>query len=136
MFVRVTYAGVFVGSTEFRPAVGLAHAWLVPAHGYAAAASPAQAMGRALAVTQYHSPSLGEFADAVAGWWTGGRLALEDAVGRELGVASVVLVERPSAGEDTGEVQVVADFRPASARVEAWMHPRRRSGSDGTPPTF
>ena len=120
MHVRVTCAGIVIGTAEFLPATGLAHAPLEPGPGYPFAASAARALGRDLSVRQFWSPMAGDFADEAAARWTGDRLALEDVAGRELGVNNLVVVECPTRVGDS-PIKVVADFRPDLARVEAFL---------------
>lgn len=122
MRVRVSCAGIDIGEAEFEPAEGVAHARLVPAAGYAIAQDAARRAGLAISHTQHWSPLAGDFADAAASLlWTGDRLALTDELARELGVASVVVLERPEARAVEPLVTVVADFRPDLARVEAFL---------------
>lgn len=131
MRLRVTCAGVEVGWADFEPAAGVAHAMLDPGPGYPLAAAAAQAMGRMLAVSQYWPATAGDFADAATARWEGDRLALEDALGQELGVAGITLIERWAADaalRDPPLVVIVADFRPDMARVEAFL---RTLGSGG-----
>jgi len=120
MRVNVTCAGIVIGSAEFVPASGLAHAVLEPGPGYAFAAAAAQALGRDLSRTQIWLATNGDFADEAASRWSGERLALEDLVGRELGVNNLVVVEF-AAPEGAAVIRVVADFRPDMARVEALL---------------
>jgi len=89
MHVRVTCAGVVIGAAEFNPADVLAHARLTPSIDYAIAAAAAQELGYGFTHTQFWSPILGDFADEAAGRWRGGRLALENETGRELGVNNI-----------------------------------------------
>jgi hypothetical protein len=120
MRVNVTCSGIVIGSAEFVPASGLAHAALEPGPGYAFAAAAARALGRDLNRTELWSSTRGDFADAAASRWSGERLALEDLVGRELGVNNLVVVEFP-APLGGAAIRVVADFRPDMARVEALL---------------
>ena len=133
MLVRVTCAGVLVGTAQFDPPRGLAHASLDPTPGYASAASAAQRLGRQLATTQFWSPRRGDFADAAGRQWDGGRLALEDETGRELGVNSVVLLEG-LADSPGPAVRIVADFRFDLARAEAQFRTRRPGDGDHMQP--
>lgn len=121
MVVRVTCAGVLIGTAEFDPPEGLASANLAPGPGYALAAQAARVLGREFATTQYWTPLERDFADAIATRWEGGRLALEDSTGRELGVNNIVVLEGPPGGPDGSLVRVVADFRPDLARAEAFL---------------
>ena len=134
MLVRVTCAGVLVGTAQFDPPRGLAHASLDPTPGYASAASAAQRLGRQLATTQFWSPRRGDFADATGRRWDGGRLALEDETGRELGVNSVVLLEGLADSPGPTAVRIVADFRSDLARVEARFRTHGSGDGDQTRP--
>ena len=120
MRVNVTCAGIIIGAAEFEPASGLAHAPLEPAPGYLFAAASAQALGNDLGHTQLWLSVNGDFASEAAGRWSGDRLALEDLMGRELGVNNLVVVEFP-APVGGAAIRVVADFRPDMARVEALL---------------
>ena len=120
MRVRVTCAGIIIGSAEFVPASGLAHAPLEPESGYPLAAAAAQALGHELSRTQFWLAVNGDFADEAASRCSGDRLALEDLTGRELGVNNLALVELPALVGGSA-IRVVADFRPDMARVEAFL---------------
>ncbi len=120
-------SGVLVGTARFDPPDGLAHAPLTPAAGYASVAIAAQALGHQFVRTQFWSPVDGDFADVAASRWEGGRLALEDASGRELGVNNIVVIAG-AAGPEGTLVRVVADFRPDLARVEAFLRTLNRGG--------
>lgn len=134
MLFRVTCGGVPIGTARFDPPEGLAHATLERTGGYVRVAPAAQALGRVFAVTQFWSPSAGDFADVAAARWKGARLALEDATGRELGVNNVVVLEAPLPSADGSLVRVVADFRPDPARVEAFLRTLGRDGGGRTRP--
>ena len=133
MRVHVTCSGVMIGTAEFEPADGLAHTRLAPSIGYEIAAAAAQELGREFAQTQFWSPIFGDFADEAAARWSGGRLALEDQMGRELGVNNIAVLERPIVA-GTPDVRIVADFRPALARVEALLRTVGPSGDGRTRP--
>ena len=133
MLVRVTCAGGPIGTARFDLAQGLAHAPLAPTAGYALVAAASRALGREFAVTRFWSPVSGDFADAAASRWEAGRLALEDATGRELGVNNVVVLEGPPGDADGNLVRVVADFRPDLARVEAFLRTLDRGGGRSRP---
>ncbi|HEY9225370.1 MAG TPA: hypothetical protein VIP11_01905 [Gemmatimonadaceae bacterium] len=64
----------------------------------------------------------GDFAEQFARAWAGGRLALVDSLGGEVGVASIVII-------GTARPVVVVDARPDMARVEAFL---RTIGGDST----
>lgn len=129
MLVRVTCAGVLVGTAEFDPPEGLAHALLQPTAGYACASPAACRLARQFETRQLWCSQRADFGSVAATWWDGERLAIEDATGRELGVSSVVLLQGLPTDSATA-VRVVADFRPESARVAAEFRPR--AAGDGT----
>jgi hypothetical protein len=114
MIVRVTCAGVLIGTARFGSPSGLAHAPLYPSNGYPIAAGAAQTIGEELTLRRLWSPSNGDFADVVAAQWQGGRLALQDLMGREVAVDNLVVLEPPFGGRYL--VHLVADFRDV-ARV-------------------
>ena len=128
MLLRVKCGGVVIGTAEFDPPEGLAHAPLLPTSGYALAVSPAQALGRTFAKTQYWLATNRDFADAAAAAWEGGRLALEDVLGRELAVNNIVVIDSPAMASGQATIRVIADFRPDLARVAA------RELTTGPPP--
>ena len=128
MLLRVTCGGVVIGTAEFDPPVGLAHAPLTPTSGYILAVTPAQTLGRKLAETRYWITADRDFADATATAWEGGRLALEDEMGRELAVNNIVVIDSPAIPVGHATVRVIADFRPDLARVAA------RELTTGPPP--
>ena len=109
MIVRVTCAGVLIGTARFDSPSGLAHAPLYPSNGYPSASAAAQALGGDVTRRRFWSPSNGDFSDVVARGWQGGRLALQDLTGREVAVNSLVVLEPPFGGRYL--VDVVADFR-------------------------
>ena len=113
MLVRVTCAGGLIGTAEFDPPQGVAHASLVRAPAYDAVSTAARSLARSLADTQCCCSGL-DFADVAATRWEGGRLALEDETGRELAVSNVVVVESVPGGPGEAAIRVVADFRPDS----------------------
>ena len=134
MFVRVVCAGVTVGTADLEPAAGLAHGPVRPTRGYALAAPHAQVLGRQFTHTQFWSPVAGDFADDAAARWPGGRLALQDVDGRELGVSNVVLLDYSEAAAELGIVRLVADFRADVSRVEALLRPYNRGGGGSSRP--
>ena len=134
MVVRITSAGVVIGTAEFEHPRGLAHAVLRPTPDYAAVSLAAREIGRRLALTEYHSPRDGDFADVVAARWGAERLALEDTTGRELAINNVVIIETPTFAPDGSFVRVVADFRSDLARTEARvMSPGTMGGGRNRP---
>ena len=119
MLVRLTCDGVVIGTADFQPAEGLAHAPLMPAAAYVLADAAARSLGRQLTRRQYWTAIRGDFACIAAARWEGGRLALEDMTGRELSADNIVVVERPPGVPGERTVRVVADFRSAVARAQA-----------------
>ena len=132
MLVRVTCAGILIGSAELLPATGLAHAPLQCSEGYPIAQHAARAAALRVTATQYWSAMDGDFADQMAHEWPGDRLALEDAYGRELSV-TVVVLDFPTP-EPRPRVQVVADFRPDLARRMAPLVVEQLGGAGRTRP--
>ena len=128
MLVRVTCAGVVVGTAQLDPRHGLAHSLLSPTDGYEIASPAARSLGRRLAVTRFWSPGDGDFAAALAAQWRGGRLGLEDTSGREIGVDSVVVIEAPAGAVNGSAVCVVADFRSDVARARLHLPPASVGG--------
>jgi hypothetical protein len=110
MLVRVTCAGVLVGTAELDNLQGLSHALLETTEGYASASATACRLARGFATTRLWSPRDGDFARIVAERWDGDRLALEDDTGRELQVNNIVLLEGLPSDRPTA-VRLVADFR-------------------------
>jgi len=111
MLVRVTCAGALIGTAEFDPPQGVAHASLVRGPGYDVVSPAARSLARSLADTQCCTSGR-DFADVAATRWEGARLALEDETGRELAVNNVVVIESVPGGPGEGVIRVVADFRP------------------------
>ena len=119
MLLRVTCDGVVIGTTEIDLAEGLVCAPLSPAAGYVQTDSAARSLGRQLAGTQFWSAVRGDFACVVAARWEGGRLAIQDTMGRELCAHNVAVIERPAGAPGARAVRVVADFRSDVARAQA-----------------
>ena len=111
----VLHDGVPIGSVLFDPPSGVAHAPLEAGPAYDSVRDAARRMTLAIGKTQPWSVLWGDFAEVFARRWDAGRLALANTHGLELGVASVVVLER------AGSPVVVADFRPDMARVEAFL---------------
>jgi hypothetical protein len=132
MLVRVTCGGVVIGTADFDPPRGVAHAPLSPTPAYVHAASSAQLLGRRFACTQFWLPPNGDFADVAAAEWDGERLALEDMAGSEISVGNVVVVEGLTSVDGESTVRVVADFRWDPADVEARISPGGPSGENRT----
>ena len=133
MLVRVTCAGVLIGTARIDSPSGLAHAPLYPATGYPVVAAAAQAIGDELMHRQFWSSAEGDFADMVAARWQGGSLALQDLVGRPLSVNNLVVLETPALGE-RHPVYLVADFRVDAAGVGSRVHARDPEGRSRTRP--
>jgi hypothetical protein len=133
MLVRVTCAGVVIGTAQFDPPRGLAHASLWPTADYGLASHAAQTLGRQFARTQCWSPRDGDFAGAVAARWQGGRLALEDMAGREVAVNGLVILDGLPGGPGDTTVHVVADFRAGLAAVGAPVAARAGGGGRTRP---
>ncbi len=125
MLVRVTCGGILIGTAEFDQPEGVAHASLSPTPAYVVARSAARMLGERFARTQFWSPPDGDFAEVAAAGWEGGRLAIEDVGGRELGVANVVVLDGLPSADGESLVHVVADFRADLGRVAS----RARSGN-------
>lgn len=130
MLVRVTCAGVVIGTAQFDPPQGVAHASLSAATGYGIAAPAARLLGESFVRTQSWLPEQGDFADVASARWRGGRLALQDMSGRELPVGNVVVIDGLPPAPDGGLVRVVADFRPEIARVESHIHAFGRADAE------
>ena len=129
MLVRITCAGVVIGTARFDPPEGVAHATLSVATGYGIAAPAARLLGESFVRTQPWRPEDGDFADVASSRWRGGRLALQDMSGRELNVNNVVVIDGLPPAADGGLVRVVADFRGHGARVDAQIRPFDRGDS-------
>jgi hypothetical protein len=129
--VRVTCAGVDIGTADFATPNGLAHARLIPGPRYGLAFEAARRCGLALSHTQHWSPLQADFAAYIAGEWVGGRLAIEDELGREFAINSLLVIDRPRHAPD---VLVVADFRPDLARIEAFLFSVRPDDWGGSLP--
>jgi len=126
MDYTVTCDGTPVGTAFIAPLAGLAHAELRPLPAYAAIRHHALAAGRKLHERDHFSATNGDFAEEFACRWGGGRLAIMDATGTELRVASVMIIEpRP---------RVIVDARPDMARVEALLHTIGRDGGGRSRP--
>jgi hypothetical protein len=110
MLVRVTCAGALIGTAEFDAPHGVAHASLVRSPAYDIVSPAARFLARSLAHTQCCCRGR-DFAGIAARRWKGGRLALEDEMGRELAVNNVVIVESVRGGPGEAAIRVVADFR-------------------------
>lgn len=135
MLIRVTCAGVVIGTAQFDPPSGLAHAALAPTTEYAIACAAARTLGQHLAGRRlWCRPEDGDFADAIAASWRGGRLALEDLTGRELCVANVAVIEGDPMKLGGTHVRVVADFRSDLARVASRIRPIGNDGESRTRP--
>lgn len=113
-------AGIPVAVTSIARLAGLSHAPIRTLPAYAAIREHAVRAGEYLGRGRRLWTALdGDFADAFARTWGGGRLALLDALGTEVAVASVMLVEY-TGGPVTGW-RVVVDARPDMARQGAFL---------------
>jgi hypothetical protein len=117
MNYTVTCEGTPVGTAFIEPLVGLAHAGFQPLPAYDTIRHHALAAATSLALrgSRFWSAMNGDFAEEFAHSWGGGRLAIVDATGTELGVASVMLVDW------TTIRRIIVDARPDMARVEAFL---------------
>jgi hypothetical protein len=117
MEYTITCSGIPVGVASIAPLSGLAHAPIRVLPAYAMIREHAIRVGEELGRgRRLWSAVDGDFAEALARSWRGGRLALVDALGVELGVASVLLLARAG-----NTAHVVVDARPDMARVEAFL---------------
>jgi hypothetical protein len=128
MVVTVTCAGIPIGTADFDPPEGLAHAALRINSAYGLASPAARVLALSLRHLECWSSLDGDFADFASSRWEGPRLALEDETGRELGVTNLIVLETDIRHPDCAPVRIVADFRPDLARVEAFL---RTLGTDG-----
>jgi len=134
MLVRVTCDGMVIGTADFLVAEGLAHAPFSPAAAYVLADAAARSLGRQLTRRQYWTAVRGDFACVAAARWEGGRLAIEDMMGRELCADNIVVVERPPGVPGERTVRVVADFRSDVARAQARVRSCELSGDERNRP--
>jgi hypothetical protein len=123
-----------IGTAELDTPQGVAHAALAQTLAYGQAVAAAQTLGRRFALTQFWSSESGDFADIAASLWEGGRLALEDMTGRELGVNNIVVLEGVASVDGAGAIRVVADFRSDMARVAARLGTNGLGGGNRTRP--
>jgi hypothetical protein len=130
LFVLVTCVDVVVGSATFTRAEGLAHATFDPTSDYTMIAPHARKVWEWLKPRRYWNPMEGDLTDALSGLWGGEPLALEDAVGEQLAVSHVIVVDAEWAPYGVAPIRVVADFRPDHARVAAALS-RTDLGSGG-----
>ena len=121
MKCSVTCDGIPVGEVEVVPFSGLAHVYLVTSPAYEAIRDHAREAARYLGGSRIWSVTDGDFAETFARSWGGGRLALCDAEGVELGVASVVIIDWVRSSSPVPWPRVVIDARPDMARIEAFL---------------
>lgn len=119
--------------TEIAPLAGLAHGDVDVVAAYASIRFHAIEAGAQLRERRHWRAQDGDFAEAFADAWNGGRLALTDSEGVELTVASVVVVEDRRSLSGHGPV-VIADARPDMARAEAILRTTLRNGDDRSKP--
>jgi hypothetical protein len=127
MRYQVTSDGTPIGTVDVEPLIGLAHAELHALPAYAAVRYFALDAGSRFRNVGIWNAANGDFAEEFARAWTGGRLAICDLEGVELGVASVVIIDWQGGSTDF-RPRVVIDARPDMARVEAFL---RTIGRDG-----
>jgi len=121
MEYTITCNGSPIGVADLPPLVGLVHAAVRPLAGYAAVRDHASRAAAQLGHGRWLWPAVkGDFAEEFARTWGGGRLALIDALGDEIAVASVMVLDWADVGIRLG-AQVIVDARPDMARVEAFL---------------
>ena len=120
MDYTITCAGIPIAVASIEPLAGLCHATVRPLPGYETVRELAVLAGEELGRgRRLWSAVDGDFAEIFARTWIGGRLAIVDPLGAELGVASVMLVHRLHGL--SGPPSVIVDARPDMARVEAFL---------------
>jgi hypothetical protein len=129
----VTCDGIPIGVASIASLNGLAHAELEPLSGYEAVRGEARAAALRLGAVDLWRAIDGDFAETFAQEWHAGRLALCDATGAELGVASVMVVDW-SLPDSAPHPRTIADARPDMSRVEAFLHTLGRDGGDRSRP--
>ncbi len=133
MHCWITCDGTPVGTANLAPIAGLAHAVMEPVDAYASIRFHAIEAGAQLRECRHWDPQDGDFAEAFAHAWNGGRLALTDPERAELAITSVVVVEDGLSLTQRGPV-VIVDARPDMARVEAFLRTTLRNGDDRSKP--
>ncbi len=120
MECSITCDGTPIGTASIAPLAGLAHAELDVLPLYDAIRYHALEAGGRLRGRLGWNAADGDFAEEFARSWGGGRLAVSDTSGQELGVASVMIIDWETATIAT-RPRVVVDVRPDMARVEAFL---------------
>jgi hypothetical protein len=132
MRYQVTSDGTPIGTIEIEPLIGLAHAELYALPAYAAVRYFALDAGQRFRHVGIWNATKGDFAEEFARAWAGGRLAVCDLKGAELGVASVVIIDWEGTPKDF-RPRVVIDARPDMARIEAFLRTVGRGGDGRSP---
>jgi hypothetical protein len=133
MTYSITCDGLPVGIARIVPLFGLAHGELQALPAYEHIRYHAIAAGLRIRNAGIWDAIAGDFAEELARGWEGGRLALNDALGVELAVASIVIIDWEQRAEGASP-RVVVDVRPDMARVEAFLRTIRPSGDDKSRP--
>ena len=133
MRYQVTSDGTPIGTVDIEPLIGLARAELDALPAYAAVRSFAFDAGQRLRRVGIWNAANGDFAEEFARRWSGGRLAICDLKGVELGVASVVILDWEGTPNDF-RPRVVIDARPDMARIEAFLETVGRGGDGRSRP--
>jgi hypothetical protein len=129
----VTCDGIPIGVASIASLNGLAHAELEPLPAYAAVRGDARTAALRLADVGLWRAVDGDFAETFAQEWLAGRLALCDATGAELGVASVMVVDWSPSGSEP-HPRAIVDARPDMSRIEAFLHTLGRDGGGRSRP--
>jgi hypothetical protein len=128
----VSCLGAVVGTARFDSADGLAYASFVPGPGYEMIGAAARDVGGWLSGTHFCPSDSGDFASGLAALWSAPHLSLVDTVGRDLGAASVIVLEMVHPSGRAGGSWVVADFRADGTRVPASLRPPDGSDRDAS----
>ena len=132
MRYQVTSDGTPIGTVNIDPLIGLAHAELDALPAYAAVRYFALDAGQRFQRVGIWDATNGDFAEEFARAWAGGRLAICDLKGGELGVASVTIIDWE--GAPNFRPRVVIDARPDMARIEAFLRTVGRGGDGRSRP--
>src|SRR6185369_8684983 len=97
MEYSITCDGIPIGRASIAPLFGLAHAEMDALPAYDAVRYHALDARRRFTQVGIWNATEGDFAEEFARRWSGGRLALTDPTGVEIGVASVVIIDWPGA---------------------------------------
>jgi len=134
MRCTITCDGTPVGTVDVDPLSGLAHAHLHTFPAYDNIRDDAVEAAQYLRGSRSWSVTDGDFAETFARSWGGGRLALCDSQGVELGVASVVIIDWVAPSSPVPWPRVVIDARPDMARIEAFLGALGRKGGGRSRP--